>query len=117
MNRIMEPGSWFAGYMLLDKGELADIADNILKLEEYVKRLDPSVEKVEIGWKTLRNSRYLLFKTSKPTPVEELHTKTLSRTPELRGLSAIYVYPSNPDLDTEEKSVSIARKNLILGEL
>ena len=116
MNDSKELRSWFVAYLVLDKGELSEYADITPKLEEYVKRLDPSFEIVEIGWKTLSNCRYLLFKTSKPMPTEEIYDKGASRTPEVKGLEAVRIFPSLSDFDTENKVVKCLRRSLLNDE-
>ena len=116
MNDSKELRSWFVARLWLDKGELAEDADNIQKLENYVKRLDPSVETVEIGWKTLSDTRYLLFKTCRPMPTEEIYSKSASNTPELKDLQAVRIFQSLTDFDTEEKVVEYTRRYLIDDE-
>ena len=113
MDSLDEPYSWFVGYMMLDEGELANISDNVPDLEEYVRRLG-DVETVEIGSKTLRNSRYFMFKLKSPVDIQTLYVQSFIKTPELRGLTSIKVTSSVPHLSTEQQSVEHARRNLLL---
>lgn len=113
MDNLKELRIWFVACLALNKGELADVNDVMPKLKDYLKKLDASVEIIELLWKTLGNHIYLFFKTNKPMPTEEIYFKSNSITFKLKGLKAAHTFPSIADFVTEEKVGEYVRRCII----